>query len=145
MHRSPSHMMVIAPAFAAMFAFAGLQAPVVFSASAQGSQGSDTCPLVATVPSLQVCIQHAADMEFVDNQGVVKSLMAKLDTVQAARDRGQPGVAVHMITAFEGEVIAQAGKHIDAGHAQHVVLHAQVVMPALEAEALTSSRGVAVT
>jgi hypothetical protein len=144
MRHSPRHMTVIAPAFAAMFAFVGLRAPVVFAASAQGSQGSDTRPLVATIPSLQVCVQHVADMGFIDNQGVVQSLMATLDTAQATLDRGQPGVAVHTITAFEGEVIAQAGKHTDAGHAQHVVLHAQVVMQALEAEALGNSRGVAV-
>jgi hypothetical protein len=58
-------------------------------------------------------------------------------------DRGQPSVAVSAIGPFEGEVTAQASKHIDARHVQHILTQAQVVIQALEA--LESTGGVVVT
>lgn len=119
---------VIALAVGSMLALVGLPAPTA------SAHGLDSCPLEATIASLQACVQHAADMGFIGNQGVTQSLLAKLDAVQAAVDQSQPGVAVQVVQAFEDEVTAQAGKHIDPEHAQHMLLHAQIASQALLVE-----------
>jgi hypothetical protein len=119
-------MIVVALVLMALFAFAP---PGV---SAAHAQGSDACPFGATIASLQLCVGHAAEMGFIDNQGVTGSLLAKLDAAAAADERGQPQVAVHTIQAFMHEVTAQAGRHIDAEHADHMLAHAQVVIQSLD-------------
>jgi len=83
---------------------------------------------------LEACVQHAADQGFIDNQGVTNSLFAKLGAAQAAFDRGQTGTAINLLNAFINEVQAQAGKHIDQMHAEHMVMHAQMVIRALKNE-----------
>jgi hypothetical protein len=70
-------------------------------------------------------------MGHITNKGVANSLPVKLDAAQAALDRGQPGVAVNLLRAFTNEVNAQAGKHIVADHAVHLVEHVQMVITAL--------------
>jgi hypothetical protein len=44
----------------------------------------------------------------------------------------QTSVAINDLQAFIHEVQTQAGKHIDALHAQHMVIHAQLVIQALK-------------
>ena len=95
------------------------------------AQTSDDCVHAPTISSLRTCVQHAADQGFIDNQGVTNSLLAKLDAAQAAQDRGQTSLAINQLDAFIHEVQAQAGKHIDPMHAQHLVMHAQMVIQAL--------------
>ena len=85
-----------------------------------------------TIQSLHHCVMHAYEMGHIDNAGVAASLQAKLDAAQAALDRGQPAVAVHGLQAFIQEVRAQAGQHIDAEHAAHMILHAEQVITALQ-------------
>jgi hypothetical protein len=51
---------------------------------------------------------------------------------QAAHHRGQTGAAINLLNTIIHEVQAQAGKHIEQEHAQHLVLHAQMVMQALK-------------
>ena len=94
------------------------------------AQPMDSCQ-ASTIQSLQTCVQHAAAEGFITNQGVTQSLLAKLDAAQAAVDRNQPDVAVNLLEAFIQEVEAQAGQHIVADHAQHMVMHAQMVIEAL--------------
>ena len=91
----------------------------------------DECPHEATIQSLRTCVQHAAEHGHIDNQGVTRSLLAKLNAAQAAQGRGQTEVAVKVLEAFAHEVAAQAGKHILQEHAEHLLLHAQVVIEAL--------------
>lgn len=81
-----------------------------------------------TVESLHHCVMHALEMEHINNPGVANSLMAKLDAAQAALDRGQTGVAINLLQAFINQVNAQAGIHIDAEHAGHLVAHAEHVI-----------------
>jgi len=95
------------------------------------AQAGDECPLVPTITSLIACVQHAAETGDIDNQGVANSLLVKLDAAQAAFERGQSSVAIHQLEAFIHEVQAQAGKHIDATHAEHMIMHAQAVIDAL--------------
>ena len=90
---------------------------------------SEPCPHPEpTISALHDCVAHATEMGHIDNQGVAHSLLAKLDSAQAALDRNQPQVAVDKLTAFIHEVEAQAGKHIDAAHAAHMIMHAQAVI-----------------
>ena len=108
---------------------------VIFSlvgASPAKAQASDGCLLDTTVQSLQICVEHAADQGFIDNQGVANSLLAKLGVAQNAVDRYQPTVAINQLQALIREVRAQAGKHIDQIHAEHMIGHAQIVIQAMQ-------------
>jgi hypothetical protein len=88
-------------------------------------------PMDATIPALQDCVQHAADMGMITNAGVTNSLLSKLDAAQAAVDRNAPATAVNILGAFIHAARAQAGKHIDAAHAEHMAMHAEMVVAAL--------------
>jgi hypothetical protein len=104
----------------------GLAAPVPARA-----QEMDDCPHAPTIASLRTCVQHAADNGHIDNQGITRSLLAKLDAAEAALDRGQTEVAVKGLEAFVRELDAQTNKHIVAEHAAHLRMHAQAVIVAL--------------
>jgi len=104
----------------------GLIAPIPARA-----QAMDECPHEATIQSLRTCVQHAAEHGHINNQGVTRSLLAKLKAAQAAQDRGQSEVAVNLLEAFVREVRAQANKHILQEHAEHLLMHAQAVIQAL--------------
>lgn len=81
--------------------------------------------------SLQICVERTAGQGFIDNQGVTNSLLAKLGVAQNAVDRYQPTVAINQLQALMREVQAQAGKHIDQIHAEHIIAHAQAVIQAV--------------
>ncbi len=114
---------IILLAVIVLSAFAGAAAP---------AHAQDSCSHEPTVLSLRECVQHAAMEGHIDNAYLVQSLFAKLDAAQAALDRGQPAVAAQILQAFIYEVQAQAGVHIDAEHAAHMVMHAQEVIAALQ-------------
>ena len=90
---------------------------------------SHDCPHdSATLASLRGCVEHGVAMGHIDNSGVANSLFAKLDAAQAALDRGQTGAAINILNALANAVSAQAGKHIAAHHAIHMVDHIQRVI-----------------
>lgn len=95
------------------------------------AQNHDACSHDPTIASLKTCVEHAANAGHIDNAGIAKSLLAKLDAAQKALDRGQPSVAVNNLNAFVQAVEAQSGKHIEASHAGHLITHAQNVITAL--------------
>lgn len=98
------------------------------------AQGTDhDCPhgSNATVADLRACVEHAVAMGHIDNQGIARSLFAKLDAAQAAHDRGQPTVAINVLQALINAIGAQSGHHIDAQHAAHMIEHTQSVIEAL--------------
>lgn len=84
-----------------------------------------------TISDLRSCVEHAVMMGHIDNRGIANSLFAKLASAQAAQDRGQLQVAVNVLNALAREVEAQAGKHIDAHHAVHMLNHIQDVIRTL--------------
>jgi len=88
-------------------------------------------PMDATISALHDCVQHAADMGHITSAGITRSLLSKLDAAQAAVDRNQPAVAVNILNAFIHEANAQSGRHIDPAHAEHMVMHAGMVIEAL--------------
>lgn len=96
--------------------------------SALAADEHDCMHLDHSVQSLRMCVSHAADMGHIDNRGVANSLLAKLDSAQAALTRGQSDVAVAKLQAFVHEVEAQLGKHIDATHGSHMIMHAEMVI-----------------
>jgi FIMAH domain-containing protein len=105
-----------------------------FSLIATGTaraQTTDDCVLTPTIASLATCVENATSQGIITSQGVTHSLLAKLAAAQVAVDRGQTSVAINNLEAFINEVQAQAGKHIDSMHAQHMVMHAQLVIQAL--------------
>lgn len=95
------------------------------------AQAMDDCPHAPTITSLRTCVQHAADHGHIDNRGIARSLIAKLDAAQAALDREQAAVAINKLEAFVRELDAQTGKHIVAEHAAHLRMHAQDVIATL--------------
>ncbi len=95
------------------------------------AQEMSMCPHEATLQSLQACVQHAREQGHIDNQGVTRSLLAKLDAAAAAVERDQPAAAVDILEAFVSQLEAQDGKHIVAPHAGHLQMHAQMVIDAL--------------
>jgi len=85
-----------------------------------------SCEHEPTVQSLRNCVVHADSVGHIDNGGITKSLLAKLDAAQAALDKEQPAVAVNHLEAF-----VQKDKHIGEPHATHMIMHAQQVIAAL--------------
>ena len=96
------------------------------------AQAQDMCSHEPTIQSLRECVQHAVMEGHIDDATIAQSLFAKLDAAQAALDRGQPAVALQILQAFIYEVQAQAGIHIDPQHAAHMIMHAQMVIAALQ-------------
>lgn len=105
-------------------------ATLLFTTPVLASDEHD-CMHEPTIQSLRDCVSHAAHAGHITNQGVAKSLFAKLDAAQSALGRGQTGVAINNLKAFVQAVEAQAGKHIAAEHAAHMAMHAQHVIDAL--------------
>ena len=112
-----------------------------FSAMPVMAQEMD-CPMVPTVHSLQDCVEHATEMGAIDNAGVARSLLVKLHSAEnaLARDsRDAYWTTINILGAFIGEVHAQAGEHIDEHHAEHMVMHAQMIIATLQASATTGA------
>lgn len=103
-----------------------------FAAPALAQGTGHDCPHgSATVADLRVCVEHAVAMRHIDNQGIARSLLAKLDAAQAALDRGQPAVAINALQALINAVEAQSGNHIETQHGTHMIAHAHMVIDAL--------------
>ncbi len=108
---------------------------VIAFASMPAGAGDLSCSMEPTVVSLEQCVGHAAEMGAIDNVGVANSLLSKLkaaESVLARNSRDAAWTAVNVLGAFIGEVQAQAGTHIEAQHAQHMVMHAQIVISTLQ-------------
>ena len=96
------------------------------------ASGEDMCSHdMNTVESLHHCVNHALEMGHITNAGVGNALLAKLNAAQAAVNRGQPAVAINLLSAFINQVQAQSGVQIDAMHAEHMIMHAEMVIAAL--------------
>lgn len=102
--------------------------------SAPKTLAQEMCPglgMTPTITSLSDCVEHALTMGHIDRAGVANSLLAKLDTAQAAQDRKQVAVSIHLLEGFINEASAQAGIHIEEMHAAHMIMHAEMVIAAL--------------
>jgi len=97
-------------------------------------RAQETCPggMTPTIASLEECVTHCLAVGHIDNAGVANSLLAKLQSAAAAESRGDASAAIAKLQAFIHEVEAQSGKHIGEEHADHLILHAEVVIAALQ-------------
>jgi predicted negative regulator of RcsB-dependent stress response len=98
------------------------------------AQTGDGCVHQPTIDSLKMCVKHAAAQGFINSKGVTYSLLAKLDLAEVAVKDDCTSQAIDLLEAFIHEVKAQSGKHIESMHAEHLVMHAQMVIQALEKE-----------
>lgn len=102
-----------------------LAAGPVLAAGCDDMQGTTPAALVD-------CVQHALDSGVITNAGVGQSLLSQAQAAQAAAARGDTAAAVNTLQAVVALLNAQAGKTIDATHAGHMVMHAQMVIEALQ-------------
>jgi len=68
--------------------------------------------LPRTINELRAAIEEMGLEGAIDNQGVVTSLLVKLDAAQKLIDNGKTDQATNLLEAFINEVQAQSGKHI---------------------------------
>ena len=86
----------------------------------------------ATIDSLETCVKHAEAMGHITSKHVARTLLAKLDNAEEAIEDDHTGTAIWWIHEFIHEVKDQSGKHIVPMHAMHLVMHAEMVIQALE-------------
>ena len=113
----------------------GLYTPVlaIILLVTSGIRAEVMCPngMEPTIAALEECVMHARAVGHIDNAGVANSLLSKLDAAQRAQDSARESAAISLLEAFIHAVDAQAGIHIDAMHAQHMVMHAEAVIATL--------------
>lgn len=97
------------------------------------AQETDTCPHEPTIDALHVCVSHAEEQGHIDNSGIARSFHAKLDAAGASLDRGNTVVAENILSAFVRQLEAQAGSHVDSMAADHLRMHAEMVIDNLAA------------
>jgi hypothetical protein len=84
---------------------------------------------VAITPeSIKTDVQSALANGAITKAGVAHSLLAKLNHAEAARARGQCGVAANAYRAFINEVEAQSGKAIATSTATQLISEAQFLV-----------------
>jgi hypothetical protein len=102
--------------------------------SASAKAVVDDCVHSATIDSLEVCVKHAEEMGHITSQYIAHTLLVKLDRAEEALEDGHTGTAIWWLKAFIHEVKTQSGKHIIPMHAMHLVMHAEMVIQALQKE-----------
>ncbi len=122
---------LIAVVFVALVAFVGFNLTASATAHAQ-TTSMDGCVHQPTIDTLEACVDHAADQGFIDSRWVTQSLLAKLHRAENALRHGRTSRAIDALNAFVSEVRAQSGEHIVPVHAMGLVMHAHLVIEALE-------------
>lgn len=122
---------LVAVVFVALVAFVGFNLTASATAHAQ-TTGMDGCVHQPTIDTLEACVDHASDQGFINNRWVTWSLLAKLDSAENALRHERTARAINKLNAFISEVRAQSGTSIVPMHAMHLVMHAQLVIHALE-------------
>ena len=89
------------------------------------SEHSIVFSIVVTADSIQQSVSAFLAAHKIKNDGLAKSLLAKLDAAAAARARGECSVANAHYDAFVHELNAQAGKGIDAAAAAIMIADAR--------------------
>jgi len=96
------------------------------------AESHEHCSHEATIAALRDYVNHAAEAGHIDNSGIVKSLLAKLDAAQKAYDKENINAAVNALEAFVNAVEAQTGKHILGEHGTHLIHHAHEVIAEIQ-------------
>ncbi|MEO8953200.1 MAG: hypothetical protein ABI396_03960 [Ktedonobacteraceae bacterium] len=122
---------LVAVVFVAVVAIVGFNLLASATAHAQ-TMGMDGCVHQPTIDTLEACVDHAADQGFINKRWVTWSLLAKLDRAENALRHERTASAINALNAFVSEVNAQSGTTIVPMHAMGLVMHAQLVISALE-------------
>ena len=85
-----------------------------------------------TSGELRSSIQVASDLNWIDNKGILNSLMKKLENAEAAFARGQIKTTINELNAFINEVKAQKGKHIKEEAADILINDAQSLIEQIQ-------------
>ena len=90
-----------------------------------------TPPIPTTIDELKTEIEELYSEDEIDNQGIVKSLLAKLNVAQKLVDKGKADQAKNVLSAFLREVQAQSGKHITPEAAEMLIESAEYIISQL--------------
>ena len=85
-------------------------------------------PLPGTIGELKTEIEKCWSEGEIDNQGIVTSLLAKLNTAQKLIDDGKIDQAKNILEAFINEVKAQSGKHVTPEAADTLIKSAEHIL-----------------
>ena len=96
------------------------------------STASVTFTVKATIGSLKTLVNRYHAEGAITKDGVVTSLMAKLNAAQKAASAGQDASAISSLNAFINEVKAQSGKAITPSAAQVLITDARFVIASLK-------------
>ena len=88
-------------------------------------------PIPTTIGELNSEIMELGSGGEIDNQGIVTSLLAKLDAAQKLIDEGKIDQAKNLLNAFINEVQAQSGKHITPEAAELLIQSAEHILSTL--------------
>ncbi len=91
-------------------------------------QSSVSFTIVVTAESIKQDVNQFLAAGFIKNDGLAKSLLAKLNAAADARTRGQCGTAANHYQAFINALQAQAGKGVDANAAAIMIADAQYLI-----------------
>jgi hypothetical protein len=103
----------------------------VVPAAGADEMDMDGCSHDPSIESLRSCVEHATANGHIDNAGITRALLAKLDAATKALSKGNTTQAGDILNAFVAQVNAQQGHHILAEHAAHLRSHAEAVIAAL--------------
>jgi len=78
-----------------------------------------------TINELKTEIEKCWSEREIDNQGIVKSLIAKLNVAQKLVDKGKIDQAKNALNTFINEVQAQCGKHVTPEAADTLIKSAE--------------------
>jgi hypothetical protein len=129
---STMKLRLVVVTFAMLLLAVGFNLFAPSSASAQVM--ADDCMHSATIDSLEMCVKHAEEQGHINSQNVAHTLLVKLDRAEDALANGHTGTAIWWLKAFIHEVKTQSGKHIVPMHAMHLVMHAEMVIQAIQKE-----------
>lgn len=96
-----------------------------------GDKGKPTTSAIS-VTGLIDTIDEGVENGLIDNRGIARSLIAKLEACQKKIGTGQNETAVNILHAFIDHVQAQRGKHIDANFADELIEQANSFIKDLE-------------
>jgi hypothetical protein len=68
---------------------------------------------LATFQSTLADIANSLGLGLIDNAGIANALTSKVDAAQSAAAKGDNQTAVNILKAFQNQVNAQTGKHVN--------------------------------
>lgn len=80
--------------------------------------------VIATIQSTQDDVQHAYDLDLIDNAGITNSLTSKLEAAEQSQDKGNDKTFDNQLNAFTNHLEAQSGKHVTSQAADILIADA---------------------